>query len=661
MSANAKIEPQVGLRLSHPQQRSNCESPRVSRWLVLILVWALSAAYTAHLLKRGWVPFDEGVIGQCAERVHMGELPHRDFEDPYTGGLSYLNALAFSTVGTNSAGPRIVLFLFFLAFVPTVFWIAARFASPLGAVAATLLSVVWSLPNYPAALPSWYNLYFAVFGMAAALKFLETGRLPWIFLAGLCGGISFLFKVSGLYFVAAICLTLFFREVSEFNQEADESGHRNFPVAYALLEGIFLSALVMGLFSMVRHHLSAAAIVEFVLPGTALAALCLWRCWRATRAPSSPRFVFLFRSLWSFLLGVFVPLAVFLVPYVRVGALRDFVDGVFLLPMRRFDYAFWEPSGFSLARVVATLTVAGLIAAGMCAQLPLNWRRRTIVLLALGFTLLAAGRSFEAYQFFWSPLTLLIPIAVLGGMIVLATPRFQIASLRQQQIVLLLAVAALCSLVQLPWAVPVYFCYVAPLLVLALLALVSVQPHPSRFLLGSLTAFYIAFAVLWFTPTFISYMGWGHVPDYQTYRLTLPRAGGLRVDRAQGQEWEQVIRLVEEHHGNSGFVYCAPDCPEIAFLSGLRNPTSILFDFFDDQARHTEYVLQAIEAHQVRVVAIHTIPPFSRPIPASLRAALRQRFPEFTYVGDFEVRWMRGEAAEGVSLHSPFLGLAQTH
>src|SRR6266852_3882316 len=87
-----------------------------AHWLMLLLVWVVSGLYTAALLQRGWVPHDEGTIGQSAERVLDGQLPHRDFDDPYTGGLSYLHALAFSALGTNSASTRILLCLFFLGF-----------------------------------------------------------------------------------------------------------------------------------------------------------------------------------------------------------------------------------------------------------------------------------------------------------------------------------------------------------------------------------------------------------------------------------------------------------------------------------------------------------------------------------------------------------------
>src|SRR5450759_3184987 len=69
--------------------------------LLFVLVFLLSALYMAHELKRGWVPWDEGTMAESAERVLHGELPHRDYHEGYTGGLSYLNAAAFPVFGTN--------------------------------------------------------------------------------------------------------------------------------------------------------------------------------------------------------------------------------------------------------------------------------------------------------------------------------------------------------------------------------------------------------------------------------------------------------------------------------------------------------------------------------------------------------------------------------
>src|SRR5262252_7230002 len=104
--------------------------------IVFLLAWAISVGYMATHLKRGWVPHDEGTLGLSAERALAGQLPHRDFDD-YTGGLTFLHVLAFRVWGINSGAMRNLLLVFFLAWVPAVFYVASRFSAALSAGVVT--------------------------------------------------------------------------------------------------------------------------------------------------------------------------------------------------------------------------------------------------------------------------------------------------------------------------------------------------------------------------------------------------------------------------------------------------------------------------------------------------------------------------------------------
>jgi len=571
--------------------------------------------------------------------VLMGELPHRDFDLGYTGGQSYLNAFAFWLLGTNLATLRIVLFIFFLAWVPAVYAIASRFVSPPGAGAATLLAVAWSVANYPAAVTSWYNLFFATFGTLAVLRYLETGTGRWLFLAGACGGASCLFKIAGLYYVAAVFLFLLYRE--QGRESARQIGSTSAGRVYFIFLNAVVLFMVAALCAVVRGSLSSVAVVQFVLPGAGLGGLCLWREFAGGGASARQRFIALWRMLLPFGIGVLVPIAIFLVPYIRTGSLSDFFNGAFVQPLALAHRLAHRPPGFGPIRIIATLILVLLIFAAMYPRARTGWWARIPLLAAMGFVLMASAKHPGAYRFAWSPLTFLIPLGVLAGVLLLGNSRTasDLSFLRQQQVMLLLCVTAMCSLVQLPLPAAVYFCYVAPLLVLTLVALFSTRQQTSHFLIGSLVIFYIAFAVFRFTPTILYDKGWSFRPDRQTQRLLLPRAGGLRVDPDDADEYEHLISLVQEHAGGSAFMYCAPDCPEVYFLSGLRNPTRTFFDYYGDSAHHTERVLNTLEAHQVKVVAIFSTPGFSGPMAADLQAALRQRFPASTRLCSFEVRW----------------------
>src|SRR5512133_4175771 len=170
-------------------------SPAAAGWtsrssIVLIALLVATVLYVAWHLDRGWIPLDDGALAQGGERVLRGDLPHRAFDEVYGGALSYLNAAAFRIFGTNLGAIRIPLFVVFVAWVPTVYYLASRFVRPLMAAGATLLAVAWSLPNYTAAMPSWYNLFLATFGLAALFRHVEDGRRRWLVLAGVAGGLS---------------------------------------------------------------------------------------------------------------------------------------------------------------------------------------------------------------------------------------------------------------------------------------------------------------------------------------------------------------------------------------------------------------------------------------------------------------------------------------
>jgi hypothetical protein len=605
-----------------------------TKWLVLILVWTLSGLYTASLLKRGWVPHDEGTIGQSAERVLSGQLPHRDFEDVYTGGLTYLNALSFRLFGETLLAPRIMLFLFFLAWVPAVYRIALHFTDALGGGAVTLLAVAWSLPNYTAALPSWYNLFFATFGLAATMRYLDTNARKWLFAAGLCCGISFLFKLSGIYFAAGVLLFLVFRE--QELARGDPRGQRPQRSLYSLFVLLGLAAFVAALIFLVRKDASAVVVVEFVMPGLALAILCLGREFAGIPAVPGRRFASLFRMLLPFAIGAALPVILFLIPYIRDRAVWDFVNGVFLLPGRRLAFAVRRPPGFSLNKILAAVALTGLLILAYRGRVRSRLAQTAIAFALLAILILSKAHP-KIYAATWAPLLLLIPISSLAGILVLGDSRPQ--GLRRQQAMLLVSVAATCTLIQLPFSAGIYFCYVAPLLALSLLALFSLPPCTTRPVLALLLVFFLAFAAMRVTPGFLYSMGYFYQPNPQTERLTLPRAGGLRVDPAQAAEYEELIPEIQAHAGAGDYIYAAPDCPEVYFLSGKRNPTRTMFDFFDDQSDHAAKVLQAVDSHQIQAIAIFSQPEFSGPLPPNLVEALRARFPKSKQIGRFEVRW----------------------
>lgn len=136
------------------------------------------------------------------------------------------------------------------------------------------------------------------------------------------------------------------------------------------------------------------------------------------------------------------------------------------------------------------------------------------------------------------------------------------AGKRGEAIFLIVATALLCSLIQFPSPVSIYFNYAAPLVILALLALLQGWKRGDAFVLGAVVGFYLVFAV-WLRPP--GYYFEVHKRRYQSFSyqtLQLSRAGGLRVRSDQAKEYEKLVAVVRAHARGS-YVYATPDCPQV--------------------------------------------------------------------------------------------------
>lgn len=616
---------------------ASARSPALRKWLILLCIWVLCGAYLAVNLKRGWVPHDEGMLAQSAERVLQGQLPHHDFVDTYTGGLGYLHALAFRLFGTNLASLRIVLFIFFMAWIPVVFFIAAEIASHWVAAGITLLVAAWSVANYSAAIPSWYNLFLATFGVGALLRYLRSPSPVWLFLAGLFGGASFLVKSVALYYIAGVLLFFVYREQS--GSVAHAPNTRGKPASYSLFMIGVLSVLIVSLVVLIRRHLNPEELTQFVLPGAALSALLIHQELRGVPGRGARRFAQLCRMVVPFLVGAVIPVALFLIPTVRAAATAEFINGVFVLPEKRVVDAFMRPPSFGT--LIPTLVLAASVAAGYRLRGRSRIVMTLVVLVACALLIQSSFANARFYQIAWNSIQGVTPLLALAGgwRLLRRTPRsLPLTGLAGERLMLLLSVAVFCNLVRFPFTAPIYFCYVAPLLILAAAALLSTYPKPPRLLFGTLTGFYLLFAVLLFRPGFIYTMGLHYAPDEQTAELAIPRAGGLRVYKNSAMVYEKLIRFVHEHIGD-GEMFAGPDAPEVYFLTGTANPTRTIFDFFENRKVYRGEIGRLFDARPIKVVVINLKPSFSRSYLEPIRSAAVMRFPSVARMDSFEVRW----------------------
>jgi len=620
--------------VSEPRQFDRATSIPAG-WLLLFVVCGLSFGLLAARLHQGYIPVDDPLLAHAAERTLNGEMPQVDFHDNYTGGLSYLHAFALRIFGIRLISLRFMLFSFFLVWVPTFWYIASRIASSLAACLITLLAVVWSIPIYPSPVGSWYSLYFATFGTASLMRFIETRHSRWIFLAGLSAGLSFLAKISGLYLLAALGMFLVFDEQNvrgSTNLERRTSTSYLYPVLITLAMLAFNSAL----FLLIHSKPGATEFYHFVIPGLMLSVLLVTRDWHNPGSPALVRFRQMGTRLGPFVLGFVAPVTVFLIPYAYTGTLGKLFTEIFVRPRARLQFVFSpaiHPVGaiFSIPVFVILLLDAdlkGLISRRVAGAL---------FCLLLGVTLLVSLRHPGLARWVWVSAATTIPLIVVVGVIILW--RGRTGPEESSRLMLLLAVVAMCSLIQFPYFVPMYFCYVAPLAMLAFAGL-SVRPRPyhSMSLLLPLAVFYLVFGILVIMPNQIYNKALSFEPEPQE-AFTLPRAGGIRGAKATVEMTEQAVSMVLAHSGGAA-IYAGPDSPEFYFLTGLRNPTPNLVEFLGGADGEPSHLFTAIEKAGVKAVVLNHIPGNdSGPLPAELVAKFKDRFPESVTIGPLEVRW----------------------
>jgi len=348
-------------------------------------------------------------------------------------------------------------------------------------------------------------------------------------------------------------------------------------------------------------------------------------------SPSGQRFRMLFGVMVPFLCGLTSPIAVFLIPYARSGAVSQFFSGV-------TSRAISLVSGMAVMRPVSAVEIGWvlpLVAVLAAAMFWDQFQGKAVGLaLALGAMVIAvrSAYSFEIATRIWYSVAVLTPVTVLLGAILVWVRRKTGAStkLQRQQVVLLISLAATCSLVQYPFPAPIYLSYMVPLTLLALVAIVATgKAQRGIYPLASMVGLYLVFGVVTLVPLNIYEIASMVGPMYTMHG---PRTGGLKIQEAAF--FDQLAVFLREHSPN-GLMYAGNDCPELYFLSGLKNVTKD-----DGGSATTEEVLKAVQSNDLKLVVINEAPffPVGR-MNQEVRAEVMQRFPHSAQIGIFHVFW----------------------
>ena len=597
----------------------------VERWLPLIVI-LLAGVLLASELDQGWVPYDEGLLGQSAERVLAGQVPHRDYDDPYTGALAYLHAAFFSVGSHTSSTLRIPLFLFTLPWGAALYAIARRFVPPIGAALVTVTAVVWSVPNYPASVPSWFNLFLATFGALALLRGLETERRHWFVVAGAAGGISFLFKLSGIFYLLGGGIALI---ATSFQAKPDgaSAGTRS---GAALVAVILI--LVLGALAVPITRAGTGEIVRFLLPLGALFAAMMWREWQHGGSTALERGRALFQALGPFVLGALLPLIVFLVFLLLTGALSQTIDGVLVKPFRRMDSAMMHPP--------PPTELIYSIGLGLLLAMSASRRVTTVVAIVIAVVFAAvvywSGGNPRIYAMGVLAAWGLPLLAAAGAAWLLITRGKGSAHRATDAAVVITAIACATLLVEFPFASPSYLFYTMPLSLVALAAVVGAAGRTPAAVQLVVGIFLLLFGLVRVNPGTLESCGFRFVETDEIVRMKLPRSS-LRVRAADAARYEVLIGAVQVL-AKDRTLWAGPDAPEVYFLSGVPNRTRTLFDFLDATAG-TVPLIERIRAVQPSLVVLNLKPDFSAPPDQVTVDALRVEFPNARSVPGFLVFW----------------------
>jgi hypothetical protein len=332
-----------------------------------------------------------------------------------------------------------------------------------------------------------------------------------------------------------------------------------------------------------------------------------------------------------------VPLVCFVAPYVIDRQIDTLVNGVFVLPQKRVQFAAmempsaqWLLAGLPLLAVVMPWPAFARGSARGNRQAAWMWWSAGAVLLA------ASLYSLTSYQLIWQAargFAALLPVAICAILM-----SGQARDMTERRMLFGFATfLAWASLVQVPFSAPIYFCYVAPLAVVAGVALASYSAALARPAVGASAAVLLAFALVSMNRGYVYNLGAIHYPFANDAPLNLDRAS-LRVSRADAVSYRRVVDLIGAHIGD-GTLVAGPDAPEVYFLAGRYSQSGALFDFFADQVSAEGGLNDMPGLSAASVVVLNHGRQFSLGPSAHLAAKVRRMFPHSEGVGTLEVRW----------------------
>jgi hypothetical protein len=229
-------------------------------------------------------------------------------------------------------------------------------------------------------------------------------------------------------------------------------------------------------------------------------------------------------------------------------------------------------------------------------------------------------------------------VIVLIGVVLILNRSRPIEPGRRDIVFLLVALVALLSLVQFPYGIPLYYCYVAPLVALAAVAVVSYGQQRDQWVVCALLAAFALYGAAYLDRAYFGTLSDRFVRDGHVETLDTSRAS-IRIVPSEAASTTKIVALLRRHARGS-YTFAGPDMPHIYFLADLGNPTRSLFDFLDttDSARGST-LLRTLREKRVSAIAVNSAPIHSDPLDSTTSRRLATMYPKHARVGAVDVRW----------------------
>jgi hypothetical protein len=525
----------------------------IDRWAWLLILGA-TFAFLLWQLDFGWIPNDDGTLAHAADRVRQGQIPHLDFDEPYPGLSSFLNAVTLSVFGDNLLSLRYPFVFLVGCWMVLSYGLARRaLASVWAALTVSVMAVCVFFHMSP--MPTWYIVILGTAATYCVVRHNDTERVRWLLLAGLLIGIATLIKTTAFLAALAVGMFLAIRRIRT-GRTVDLAWGRGLLILGVLAVTVFLA---LGL--------TIERVLLFLVPLGMLVAV-EWRPPIQSTEVGHPRHVI--SELAVVTAGVLLPIAAYAAAFWRLGALQELARAVLFTPGIYFDQFNQNVPGllYALATVVAALIVWRIV--------ELGGRARDIVgvgvvlLLAVVYILNPTAAILAAY-------TPLLWLNLLLGAVYLWRWRDRPVPLPTVAVVL----AAYCfQLVRFPTSNQYYLIHGLPLAVLGLSMLMAVKmPRATQVTVLCLLAFVGILAMAKADGRMFAGLTAFEPDPYVALEMG---RGGLRVPGSTAYI-NDVVEMVENQE-STDVALAGPDSPEVYYLARVDNRTPVFFDFLS-QAR----------------------------------------------------------------------------